>query len=118
MAPEIGGRVELYTDKRKRLQIEIVRQIIFKLKERFNEEFKALEAEKTESIFKIKECQETINDSAAGYSFDVILCKHYEYDSVAQEAAMQSTPLAVEGTGRSQAARAREQAVVATAQSK
>jgi hypothetical protein len=53
---------ELYTDKRKRLQIEIVRQIIFKLKERFNEEFKALEAEKTEAIFKIKECQETIND--------------------------------------------------------
>lgn len=33
---------ELYTDQRKRNQIELIREVIFELKRDFNEEFKAL----------------------------------------------------------------------------
>lgn len=48
---------ELYTDKRKRFQIELVRQIVFELKQDFNAEFKELEGHKEQAIFKIKDAQ-------------------------------------------------------------
>jgi len=46
---------ELYTDKRKRFQIEMVRQIVFEIKQDFNSEFTQLQKDKVESIFKIKD---------------------------------------------------------------
>jgi len=46
---------ELYTDKRKRFQIEMVRQIVFEIKQDFNAEFTQLQKDKVESIFKIKD---------------------------------------------------------------
>ena len=46
---------ELYTDQRKRSQIELIREIVFELKRDYNKEFDALEAYKQEQIYAIKE---------------------------------------------------------------
>jgi hypothetical protein len=51
---------ELYTDQRKRNQIELIREVIFELKRDYNEEFKTLLAAKGEELYKIKEKMETI----------------------------------------------------------
>ena len=53
---------ELYTVKRKRIQIELLREVVFELKRDFNEEFKELENQKKEHIFYIKEKNEIIKD--------------------------------------------------------
>lgn len=44
---------ELYTDTRKRHQIEMLREVIFELKRDFNNEFDSLEAEKGNQIYAI-----------------------------------------------------------------
>lgn len=49
---------ELYTDQRKRNQIELIREVIFELKRDFNDEFKALNKAKEEETYKIKEKME------------------------------------------------------------
>lgn len=46
---------ELYTDQRKRTQIELDREVIFELKRDFNKEFIILENYKQEQIYLIKE---------------------------------------------------------------
>lgn len=53
---------ELHTVKRKRAQIELLREVVFELKRDFNEEFKRLEKQKEEHIFMIKEKNEVIKD--------------------------------------------------------
>ena len=49
---------ELHTDKRKRTQIEILREVIFELKRSFNKEFLDLRNYKDEQLFLIKEKNE------------------------------------------------------------
>lgn len=51
---------ELYTDQRKRTQIELIREVIFELKRDYNKEFMILEAYKQEQIYAIKEKNEQI----------------------------------------------------------
>lgn len=46
---------ELYTDTRKRLQIELLREVIFELKRDCNKEFDSLVQFKDECLFSIKE---------------------------------------------------------------
>ena len=53
---------ELYTVKRKRIQIELLHEVVFELKRDFNEEFKALEKEKDGHLFTIGEKNEIIKD--------------------------------------------------------
>lgn len=64
---------ELYTDTRKRHQIEMLREVIFELKRDFNKEFDALETEKEEQGFKIAELNEVIGElqSNLGYEQDL-----------------------------------------------
>jgi len=49
---------ELYTDQRKRTQIELIREVIFELKRDYNIEFAALEHIKQEQNYQIKEKME------------------------------------------------------------
>jgi hypothetical protein len=42
---------DLYTDQRKRTQIELIREVIFELKRDYNKEFLALEAYKQEQLY-------------------------------------------------------------------
>lgn len=51
---------ELYTDQRKRAQIELIREVIFELKRDYNKEFSTLENYKAEMIYVIKEKNEQI----------------------------------------------------------
>jgi len=51
---------ELYTDQRKRTQIELIREVIFELKRDYNIEFAALEHIKQEQNYQIKEKMEMI----------------------------------------------------------
>lgn len=51
---------ELYTDQRKRAQIELIREVIFELKRDYNKEFMTLENYKQEQIYVIKEKNEQI----------------------------------------------------------
>ena len=46
---------DLYTDVRKRNQIELIKGVIFQLKRNFNKEFKELEQYKMDRIFDIRE---------------------------------------------------------------
>ena len=51
---------ELYTDQRKRTQIEMIKEVIFELKRDYNKEFMTLENYKQEQIYAIKEKMEQI----------------------------------------------------------
>ena len=53
---------ELYTDPRKRMQIELLREVIFELKRDYNKEFESLEKSKEDSLFTIKEKNEMIKE--------------------------------------------------------
>ena len=53
---------DLYTDSRKRMQIELLREVIFELKRDFNKEFESLEKFKEDSLFTIKEKNEMIKE--------------------------------------------------------
>jgi len=46
---------DLYQDKRKRTQIELIREVVFELKRDFNKEFESLEKHKNDHIFTISE---------------------------------------------------------------
>ncbi len=49
---------ELYRDKRKRTQIEFLKEVVFELKRDFNKEFEQLEKYKNDHIFSISEKNE------------------------------------------------------------
>lgn len=51
---------ELFTDKRKRTQIELLKECVFDLKRDFNKEFDSFERFKEEQLFAIKERNEQI----------------------------------------------------------
>jgi hypothetical protein len=51
---------ELLTDKRKRSQIELLKECVFDLKRDFNKEFDSFERFKEEQLFSIKEKNEQI----------------------------------------------------------
>lgn len=53
---------DLYTDPRKRMQIELLREVIFELKRDYNKEFESLEKFKEDSLFTIKEKNEAIKE--------------------------------------------------------
>lgn len=53
---------ELYRDKRKRTQIEFLKEVVFELKRDFNKEFEQLEKFKNDHIFSISEKNEQIRD--------------------------------------------------------
>lgn len=53
---------ELYTDIRKRNQIEIIKNVIFELKKDFNREFEDLEKNKEDQLFVIKEKNDSIRE--------------------------------------------------------
>ena len=53
---------DLYTDSRKRMQIELLREVIFELKRDYNKEFDALEKFKEDSTFTITEKNEMIKE--------------------------------------------------------
>jgi len=53
---------ELYRDKRKRAQIEFLKEVVFELKRDFNKEFAHLEKLKNDHIFAIGEKNEQIKD--------------------------------------------------------
>ena len=53
---------ELYTDKRKRFQIEMVKQVIFELKMRFNSEFDNLVKDKNAKKVDIADKQKQIDE--------------------------------------------------------
>lgn len=53
---------DLYTDPRKRMQIELLREVIFELKRDYNKEFESLEKFKEDSLFTIKEKNEMIRE--------------------------------------------------------
>jgi len=51
---------ELYTDVRKRNQMEILKSVVFELKKDFNDEFESLQKFKDDQVFSIKEKNELI----------------------------------------------------------
>ena len=51
---------ELYTDQRKRTQIELIKEVIFELKRDYNKEFNDLNDHKQEELYKIKERMDAI----------------------------------------------------------
>lgn len=53
---------ELYPDKRKRIQIEFLKEVVFELKRDFNKEFEQLEKLKNDHIFSIGEKNDQIRD--------------------------------------------------------
>ena len=53
---------ELYTEMRKRNQIEIIKNVIFELKKDFNKEFEDLEKNKEDQLFVIKEKNDAIRE--------------------------------------------------------
>jgi len=53
---------ELYTDQRKRTQIELIKEIIFELKRDYNKEFNDLNDHKQEELYKIKERMDAISE--------------------------------------------------------
>jgi len=53
---------ELYTEPRKRMQIELLREMIFELKRQFNKEFGELEQYKEDQVFLIKEKNDQIRE--------------------------------------------------------
>lgn len=53
---------ELYTDKRKRIQIELLREVVFELKKDFNTEFEDLQKHKEEHLYNIREKNDNIKD--------------------------------------------------------
>lgn len=53
---------ELFTDIRKRNQIELIKQVVFELKRDFNAEFSDLEKYKQDQIFGIQEKNELIQE--------------------------------------------------------
>lgn len=53
---------ELYTNKRKRSQIEVLKMVVFELKKDFNKEFAALEIKKEDCKLQIKEKNEAIRE--------------------------------------------------------
>ncbi len=53
---------DLYSNPRKRVQIELLREVIFELKRDYNKEFDALERFKEDQIFLIKEKNELIKE--------------------------------------------------------
>jgi hypothetical protein len=53
---------DLYTDSRKRMQIELLKEVIFELKKDYNKEYEALEKFKEDSLFTIKEKNEMIKE--------------------------------------------------------
>ena len=53
---------DLYTNPRKRMQIELLKEVTFELKRDFNKEFDALERFKEDQLFLIKEKNEQIKE--------------------------------------------------------
>ena len=53
---------DLFRDKRKRAQIEFLKEVVFELKRDFNKEFAQLEKYKNDHIFAISEKNEQIRD--------------------------------------------------------
>jgi len=53
---------ELYSNPHKRMQIELLREVVFELKRDYNKEFDALERFKEDQIFLIKEKNELIKE--------------------------------------------------------
>ena len=56
---------DLYSNPRKRMQIELLREVIFELKRDYNKEFDGLERFKEDQIFLIKEKNELIKELLA-----------------------------------------------------
>jgi hypothetical protein len=56
---------ELYTDQRKRTQIEMIKEVIYELKRDYNAEFTALESYKQDQLYVIKEKMEAIAELQA-----------------------------------------------------
>jgi hypothetical protein len=56
---------DLYSNPRKRMQIELLREVIFELKRDYNKEFDQLERFKEDQIFLIKEKNELIKELLA-----------------------------------------------------
>ena len=73
---------ELYTDQRKRTQIELIREIVFELKRDYNKEFDALEAFKQEQIYAIKEKNEQIKELQENlkHPLDITLPNEHELE--------------------------------------
>lgn len=53
---------EIYTDTRKRMQIELLKEVVFELKRDFNKEFDSMEKFKDDQIYLIKEKNELIKE--------------------------------------------------------
>ena len=53
---------DLYTNPRKRMQIELLKEVIFEMKRDFNKEFDALERFKEDQLFLIKDKNEQIKE--------------------------------------------------------
>lgn len=66
---------DLYRDKRKRCQIEFLKEVVFELKRDFNIEFKQLEVEKAAHLFGISEKQDQIRDLLESLKEPIILEK-------------------------------------------
>ena len=66
---------DLYRDKRKRSQIEFLKEVVFELKRDFNKEFENLEQQKTEHLFAIGEKQDQIKDLLESLKEPIILEK-------------------------------------------
>ena len=66
---------DLYRDKRKRSQIEFLKEVVFELKRDFNKEFEGLEQQKTEHLFAIGEKQDQIKDLLESLKEPIILEK-------------------------------------------
>jgi hypothetical protein len=64
---------EVFTDVRKRIQIELIKNLAFDLKEEFNAEFKSLSDEKEEQKYAIEEKNKAITElyEKLGYSEDL-----------------------------------------------
>jgi hypothetical protein len=53
---------DLYTDSRKRIQIELLKEVLFELKRDYNKEFESLEKFKEDVTFVIKEKNDMIKE--------------------------------------------------------
>lgn len=73
---------ELYTGKRKRAQIEILKAIVFELKRDYNKEFAQLEVQKEDYKLQIKEKNEQIRELLANLKDETTEVKEIETDDL------------------------------------
>jgi len=71
----IYGAFDLFTPNRKRTQIQILKNIIFRIKEKFNKEFEALVAARHQQVETINEKNNRIKEILETLQQEVILFK-------------------------------------------